>query len=176
MKLDFVEIDEKSRKLLPENVYEYIRNFDPEGLIRVAEIDPAFADGESLSREYDIPYEMELNCLAIEGKRGDVRRYAALVVPYGKRANMNAKVRNPLGVKDVGFADLDYVKEVSGMECGSITPIGLPADWLILIDEKILQQEYVIVGGGLKISKLLLPASLFMKMANVIVVEGLAKD
>lgn len=106
MKLEFKKIEE-NKDLLPDIVYAYIKAFDKEGLIKAAKIDPAFADGESLSREYDIPYEMELNCLIVEGQRGENRKYAALVVPYGKRANMNAKVRGPLDAKKVSFADLN---------------------------------------------------------------------
>ena len=175
MKLEFKEIAE-NKDLLPIQVYEIIRDFDREGLVKAAKIDPAFADGESLSREYEVPYEMELNCLIVEGQRGDTVKYAALVVPYGKRANMNAKVRTPLDVKKVSFADLNYVCEVTGMEYGSITPVGLPEGFMILIDESIFLQKEVIVGSGKANGKLLLPSDLFKKMDNCIVVEGLAKE
>lgn len=70
MKLEFQSIEER-KDLLPEKVYEYIKAFDTKGCIRISEIDPAFADGESLSREYDVPYEMELNCLVVEGQRAN---------------------------------------------------------------------------------------------------------
>ena len=175
MKLEFKDIEE-NKELLPDAVYEYIVSHGYSSDMKVAEIDPAFADGEALSREYDIPYEMELNCLVIEGRRGDEARYAALVLPYGKRANMNAKVRGPLDVKKVSFADLEYVKKVSGMEYGSITPIGLPEDFMILVDSEVLKQEKVIVGGGLVCSKLLLHPKLFADMSNCVIVEGLAKE
>lgn len=175
MKIEFGEIA-KNKQLIPDKVYEYIGSFDVGKEIKVVEINPQYADGESLHNAYDVPYEMELNCLIVEGKRNGISKYAALVVPYGKRANMNAKVRKPLDAKDVSFADLSYVTEVTGMEYGAITPIGLPSDWLILIDEQILNQEYVIVGGGLAKSKMMLPSRLFGKMENCIVVEGLAKD
>ena len=175
MKLEFQNIEER-KDLLPEKVLNYIREFDPQGQIRVSEIDPAFADGESLSREYDVPYEMELNCLVVEGQRGEHIRHAALVVPYGRRANMNAKVRNPLDVKKVSFADLNYVCEVTGMEYGSITPVGLPKDFMILVDSEVLKQKEVIVGSGKVNGKLLLPSELFRQMGNCIIVEGLAKE
>ena len=176
MKLDFRQVNEETRELFPEKVYEFIRSFDKQEKIKVAEIDPQFADGESLSREYDIPREMELNCLVIEGKRGEIIRHAALIVPFGKRSNMNAKVRNPLDAKEVKFADLNYVTEMTGMEYGSITPIGLPDDWKVLIDASVFDQEFVVVGGGLVKSKLMLPPCLFKGMPNCIAVEGLAKE
>ncbi len=134
MKLEFGKIEER-KDLLPKTVYDYIKNHGYEDRIKVAQIDPAFADGESLSREYGVPYEKELNCLVVEGIRGEESKFAALVVPYGKRANMNAKVRNPLDAKKVSFADLNRVCEECETEYGSITPIGLPEHYMILVDE-----------------------------------------
>ena len=62
------------------------------------------------------------------------------------------------------------------MEYGSITPIGLPEHYLILVDEEVMKQEEVIVGGGLVNSKLLVPSKLFREMKNCHLIEGLAKD
>jgi len=173
MKLEFTEI-EKNPGLLPDSVYAYIQKnrFN----IQVAEINPTYADGESLHQQYDVPYEMELNCLVVEGRRNEDVHYAAVVVPYGKKASMNAKVRTPLNAKKVSFADLDYVTEKTGMEYGSITPVGLPEDWMILLDSSVLNQESVIVGSGKANGKLMLPSVLFTKMPNCILVDGLAKD
>ena len=149
MKLEFGKIEER-KDLLPKTVYDYIKNHGYEDQIKVAEIDLAFADGESLSREYG--------------------------VPYGKRANMNAKVRNPLDAKKVSFADLNQVCEECQMEYGSITPIGLPEHYMILVDEEVMKQEEIIVGGGLANSKLLVPSKLFREMKNCLLIEGLAKE
>ena len=176
MKLEFRKVSEEVRELLPGPVYAHIMNSPQRDLYEAAEIDPAFADGESLHREYGVAYEEEVNCLVVEASRGETVRYAALVVPYGRRASMNAKVRGPLDAKKVVFADLGKVCEMTGMEYGSITPVGLPEDWTILIDPSVLLQEKVIVGGGLAKSKLRLPSVLFEKMLNCIIVEGLAKE
>lgn len=34
------------------------------------------------------------------------------------------------------------------MEYGGITPIGLPADWPLLIDSAVVDLPYVLVGSG----------------------------
>lgn len=175
MKLDLKTIEE-NKDLIPESVCACIEKLDPLKKTRVAKIDPAFADGASLSREYDIPYEQELNCLVIEGQRGEEKRYAAAIVPYGKRVNMNAKVRGPLDAKKISFADLDYVLEKTGMEYGSITPLGLPEDWLILIDESVFAEEEVVIGGGRVNAKLVLPSALLKELPNVQIIEGLVKE
>ena len=175
MKLEFRDIHEND-ELLPESVSQFLMPYTDRYTIQTAEIDPAFADGANMHEQYGVAYEEELNCLVVEGSRNDTKKYAALVVPYGKRANMNAKVRNTLDAKKVSFADLNYVTAETGMEYGSITPLGLPEDWLVLIDAEVMKQENVIVGGGLAKSKLRLPSALFNEMSNVRIIEGLAKE
>ena len=176
MKLEFGEINEETKELLPERVYAFVRGFDTDHLIRVAEIDPAYADGEALSRVYGTVYEAGLNCLVVEGQREGKTKYAAVVIPCGKRAALNAAVRRLLDVRKVSVADLDYVVQVTGMEYGSITPIGLPEDWMILMDDSVLRHEEVIIGGGKVCSKITLPSKLFRDMKNVVIMEGLAKE
>ncbi len=175
MKLNFSDARE-NEELLPKKVMKFICDLDKDKKIKVAQIEPEYADGEALHDRYDVPYEMELNCLIVKASRGETVKYAAVVVPYGKGANMNSKVRNPLDVKEVRLADLDYVTKKTGMEYGSITPIGLPEDWQILVDASILKQENVIIGGGKVISKIMMPSRLFCEMKNCTIVEGLAKD
>ncbi|MBF8970020.1 YbaK/EbsC family protein [Streptococcus sp. NLN76] len=175
MNLDFKQASE-GKELLPTSVWESIVNLNATQEIQVAEINPDFADGESLNREYGVPFEQEANCLVLEGKRGDEKKYAALLIPYGKKANTNATVKRPLDVAKVGFAPLDFILEQTGMEFGAITPIGLPETWSILIDQQILEQDSIIVGGGLVQSKLLVPTKLLTQLPNVQVIEGLAKD
>ena len=176
MKLEFREINEETKGLLPDKVYTFARDFDSDHRIRVAEIDPAYADGESLSRVYGTVYEAGLNCLVVEGERSGRTKYAAVVIPCGKRAALNAAVRRTLDVRKVSFADLDYVVQATGMEYGSITPIGLPEDWTVLMDDSVFQHEQVIIGGGRVCSKITLPSEMFRKMKNAIVMEGLAKE
>ncbi|MCR5300359.1 MAG: hypothetical protein K6D92_05650 [Erysipelotrichaceae bacterium] len=175
MPIVFQNID-AARDLLPESVYRCLKTVDPEGTARVGEIDPACADGESLHQVYGVPYEKELNCLVVAGSRGDETNYAALLVPYGKRASMNSVVRTPLNAKKVVFADLEYVIQETGMEFGSITPVGLPEGWKILAEETILEQETVIIGGGKVCSKLEIPTSLLKKLPGFVAVKGLAKE
>ncbi len=61
----------------------------------------------------------------------------------------------------VSVAPLDFVLEKTNIEYGSITPIGLPSDWNILVDPLIKEQTNIIIGGGLVNSKISLPISIF---------------
>ena len=43
------------------------------------------------------------------------------------------------------------------MEYGGITPVGLPAGWPVLVDDAVPRQPWVVVGSGIRGSKLALP-------------------
>jgi prolyl-tRNA editing enzyme YbaK/EbsC (Cys-tRNA(Pro) deacylase) len=62
------------------------------------------------------------------------------------------------------------------MEYGSITVIGLPSTWPILIDSKLTQVELLIVGGGLVKSKMRLPGKMLEQLPNAIIIENLGKS
>ncbi|AWN19021.1 YbaK/EbsC family protein [Streptococcus sobrinus] len=175
MNLDFQPLEGREDLVAPA-VAEFVQKQGLSQTVKVARINPDFADGELLSKEYDIPYKMEVNCLVVEGSRGEDKKYAALLVPYGKRAKTNATVKRPLDASKIHFADLEVVLEMTGMEFGSITPLGLPDDWKILVDSSLLEQEKLVIGGGLVTSKLLLPAEVLVSLAQAEVIEGLAKD
>lgn len=38
-------------------------------------------------------------------------------------------------------------------------PVGLPADWPILVDERVAAAEAVVIGGGVRGAKLLVPGA-----------------
>jgi prolyl-tRNA editing enzyme YbaK/EbsC (Cys-tRNA(Pro) deacylase) len=50
---------------------------------------------------------------------------------------------------------MDTAVSLTGMEYGGITPVGLPADWPILVDQHVIDQERVVIGSGIRGSKLL---------------------
>jgi prolyl-tRNA editing enzyme YbaK/EbsC (Cys-tRNA(Pro) deacylase) len=68
----------------------------------------------------------------------------------------------------------EVTKEMTGMELGGVTPIGLPATLPLWIDSRVMQCEKIILGGGNRSSKLLLPPQGLLKLPNSEVVEGLA--
>ncbi len=45
------------------------------------------------------------------------------------------------------------------MEYGGITPIGVPEGWPMLVDEAVAAQQWIIIGSGIRGSKLLIPGS-----------------
>ena len=55
---------------------------------------------------------------------------------------------------------MDLAVAETGMEYGGITPIGLPPAWPLLVDGAVVATPEVIVGSGLRRSKLALPGCL----------------
>lgn len=127
----------------------------------VAVIDPTLADTESFCEAYDVAMEASANCVIVAGRRGQVTTMAAVMVLASDRADINKTVRHHLDVRKISFAHRDEAVALSGMEFGGITPIGLPGDWPVLIDAGVAAAAAVVIGSGLRSSKLLVdPADL----------------
>jgi prolyl-tRNA editing enzyme YbaK/EbsC (Cys-tRNA(Pro) deacylase) len=143
--------------------------------VGVAEIDPALSDTAAFCERYGTGPETAANCVIVEAKRGEERKMAACVILATTRADVNGIVRSFLDAKKVSFAQMEKAVAESKMEFGAITPIGLPADWPILIDKAVADSKYVIVGSGVRGSKLAVPGSFLASLPNAHVMEGLGQ-
>ena len=76
------------------------------------------------------------------------------------RADVNGMVRRELDVRKASFAPRDVAVAETGMEYGGITPIGLPAGWPVLVDAAVAATAQVVIGSGVRRSKLVLPGAL----------------
>jgi prolyl-tRNA editing enzyme YbaK/EbsC (Cys-tRNA(Pro) deacylase) len=142
--------------------------------LRVARIDPDLADTAGFCERYDVLLEDSANCVLIVGRRGDTVSYAACVVLATTRADVNGVVRRRLGAKKASFAAIEDAVMLSGMEYGGITPIGLPDGWPVLVDRAVLDRDTVVIGSGLRRSKIALPASALADLPSAEVIDGLA--
>ncbi|HQG17985.1 MAG TPA: YbaK/EbsC family protein [Ornithinibacter sp.] len=122
----------------------------------VAPIDASLADTASFCEAYDVSLAASANCVIVAGRRGDVTTYAAVMVLATHRADVNGVVRRHLGARKISFAPHEDAVGLTGMEFGGITPVGLPGGWPILVDEAVVAAGEVVVGSGLRRSKLLL--------------------
>jgi prolyl-tRNA editing enzyme YbaK/EbsC (Cys-tRNA(Pro) deacylase) len=59
------------------------------------------------------------------------------------------------------------------MQYGGITPVGLPAQWPVLIDAAVAKTESVVIGSGIRGSKLRLPGRLLAELPGAQVLDGL---
>jgi prolyl-tRNA editing enzyme YbaK/EbsC (Cys-tRNA(Pro) deacylase) len=123
----------------------------------VAEIDPELADTAAFCDRYGVPLDASANCVVVAAKRGGEVAYAACMVLATGRADVNGVVRKHLGARKVSFAPMADATSLTGMEYGGITPVGLPEDWPILVDEAVAAAPHAVIGSGLRRSKLVLP-------------------
>lgn len=123
--------------------------------VLVAEIDPEVADTAAFCERYGIAMADGANCVVIEGKRGDTVRHAVCMIRATDRIDVNGAVRRILDAKKASFAPMDTATAATGMEYGGITPVGVPAEWLLLVDEAVAASGPLIIGSGLRRSKLL---------------------
>lgn len=143
--------------------------------VYVAPIDPTLSDTKVFCEQYQVEMGQAANCVIIEAKRGESRQFAACVVLATTRADVNGVVRKILDARKASFAPMEEAVTQSGMEFGAITPIGLPSDWPILIDRAVADSALVIVGSGIRASKIALPGHILAALPNAQVIDSLGK-
>jgi len=140
----------------------------------VAEIDPSFSDTATFCAHYEITLAQCANCVILKGKDRTATKLAACMVLGSMRLDVNGAVKSTLAVKKVSFALAGDAVEQSHMEPGAITSIGLPPTWEILVDEHVIATEWVVIGSGLRKSKLIVPGNFFMHLPHARVVSSMA--
>jgi prolyl-tRNA editing enzyme YbaK/EbsC (Cys-tRNA(Pro) deacylase) len=143
--------------------------------VGVVEIDPELSDTARNQEAYDLPPETLANCVVVAGKREGVEKVAACMVLATARADVNNVVRRRLDVRKATFLGRDDAVERTGMEYGGITPIGLPDDWRVLVDADVAAAPVLVIGSGVRRSKLLLPGSVLAALPTAEIVESLGR-
>ncbi len=144
--------------------------------IFVAEIDPNLADTAEFCEAYEIKPEESANTIVVQAKRADRKWFALCNILATTRADINKTVRKHLDAKGVSFAPMEMATELTQMEYGGIGPIGAPIDWPFLIDSRVLEQEYVVIGSGLRSSKIAISGKLMATLSNAVVLEHMAVE
>ncbi|MDQ6658340.1 MAG: hypothetical protein M3Z00_08970 [Actinomycetota bacterium] len=144
------------------------------GAAWVAAIDGSVSDTAAFCARYHVPMEVSANCVVVSGKRSGEERWGAVLVLANTRADINGLVRRRLDVRKISFAPMQEATGRTGMEHGGITPIGLPAGWPILIDEAVTTAGPVVIGSGIRGSKIIVDGAALATLAGAEVVAGLA--
>jgi len=141
----------------------------------VLECDPELADTAAFVAAYGVPAERSANTILVASK-GAEPTYVACVLLATTSLDVNNVVRHEMGVRKASFARADPVRELTGMEIGGGTPFGLPAGLPILVDARVMQPEWIVLGGGNRSSKLRLTPDALRALPSIRVVEGLAVE
>lgn len=120
----------------------------------VAQIDPELADTAAFCERYGVGLEESANCVIVEGRRGETTTLAAVMVLATDRADVNKTIRKHLGARKASFAPMETATSLSGMEYGGITPIGLPTEWPIIVDDAVAAGGWLVIGSGIRGSKI----------------------
>ena len=160
--------------LVAPPVWQAIETLGLQDAVGVVEIDPAQSDTAATQQTYGLDATTLANCVVVAGRREGQERVAACVVLASTRVDVNTVVRQRLDVRKSSFLPMERAVEETGMEYGGITPIGLPAAWPVLIDGRVAAAPAVIIGSGIRRSKLIVPGALLAQLPGSEVIEGLA--
>ena len=163
--LDWVPATDNPGLLAPP-VASFLDSWALAGEVLVAAIDPELADTAEFCDRYQVPLDASANCVVIEGRRGEVTRRAACLVLATHRADVNGVVRRRLDARKASFAAMEQAVADTAMEYGGITPLGLPSDWPILVDDAVINVELAVIGSGVRRSKLALPGRLLAELPS----------
>lgn len=134
---------------------------------------PEVADTARFCEVHGVRPEESANCVVVTGRRGERTTLAGCVVLAHTRLDVNRLVRRHLDVRKASFAPMDTAVERTGMEYGGISPVGLPADWPLMVDSAVVEAPWVVVGSGRRRGKLLMPGKALAALPSAVVLEGL---
>ncbi len=147
----------------------------PADQVGVSEIDPALADTAAFCEKYEVALTESANCVVVAGRREGQTRMAACMILATTRADVNGLVKRELDVRKASFASMDTAVELTGMEYGGITPLGLPADWPVFVDAAVAAAPWVVIGSGVRRSKLTLPGAALTRLPAARVLADLGR-
>ena len=124
---------------------------------------PEWADTAEFCANYAIPFDEACNTIVVALKRTP-REYVACLVRADTRLDVNRGVAREVGFKRLSFAGMEETAELTGMEIGGVTLVGLPPEIPILIDDRVMEKATVIVGGGNRTSKIRLRPDELLKL------------
>ena len=160
--------------LLAAPVAAALSGWEHAGSVLLVDTDPANADTAVFGEVYAVAPDLSANCVVVAGRRGETTTMAACVVLASSRADVNGVVRRRLDARKASFAAMDVAVQLTGMEYGGITPIGLPPQWPVLIDAAVAGTPWVVIGSGRRRGKLIVPGKVLAELPAAEVVTGLA--
>ncbi|MGY0022400.1 YbaK/EbsC family protein [Streptomyces sp. YJ-C3] len=174
---DVVRPAPEALDLLTRPVADAVRHWSgtvpAQDLIHV-DTDPEWADTATFVEHYGPELlASSANCVVVAGKRGGETTLAACLVLSATKVDVNGAVRRQLGARKASFASMDTATGETGMEYGGITPIGLPADWPVLVDAAVVDLPHVLIGSGTRRGKLIVPGKALAELPGAVVLDGL---
>ena len=128
------------------------------------------ADTAEFCAHYGISPDEACNALLVVLKTTP-RSYVACLVRADTRLDVNRKLADITGVKRMSFASGEDTVALTGQQIGGVSVAGLPAGIPLYIDERVMDRERVIIGGGNRTSKARLAPAELLKLPNASVAD-----
>ncbi len=140
----------------------------------IVECDPDLADTAAFCDAYGYAPEDSANAIVVAGK-SDPPMFVMCLVLANCRLDVNKVVRKRMGVRKASFASADQTVELTAMQIGGVTPFGTSTELPLWIDAAVMEREQLIIGGGSRDRKLLVPPATLAGHPGAEVVDGLAR-
>ena len=137
-------------------------------------IDPDFADTAAFCEKYGVPLDHSGNTIIVASKK-EPKQFCACLVLATTRLDVNHAVRRLMEVSRVSFATAEETAALTGMMIGGVTLLALPPGLPIYVDERIMELDYVILGGGSRSSKIKIAPDALRGLPDLSVVPGLGQ-
>lgn len=127
--------------------------------------EPHLADTAEFCAHYGIAPEEACNTILVALKTTP-RQYVACLVRSDTKLDVNHRVSKIVGFKRLSFASGEETAELTGQLIGGVTLFGLPDGMPVYIDQKVMERERVILGGGNRSSKIRMAPQELLKLPN----------
>ena len=137
------------------------------------ECDPELADTAAFCDHYGYPLNQSANTIVVASRKPEGHN-AVCVVLATTRLDVNKKVRSLLEVRKLSFAPPELTMELTGMLIGGVTPLALPEGLPIWVDSRVMEHDWVILGGGSRSLKVKVDPRVLETLPAAEVIEDLA--
>ena len=145
------------------------RHLDTLGLsYQVLDCNPEWADTDLFCANYNIPRQNAANTILVASK-SEPKQYSACLVLATTKLDVNHAVSRLMGIKRLSFASADETQAITGQLIGGVTVFALPDSIPLYVDARIMDAEYVIVGGGNRSTKIRLSPRELERIPGVVV-------
>lgn len=155
-------------KQLGDHIPTHVRQQIAHLSLKAFLVDAAASDTDVFSERYGYPLEKCANTLILKYKKHGAETYAAAVCTGARRLDVNGAVKRLLEAQRISFARMETSTQLTGMVPGGMTVFGLPASWPILIDNAVLHQPVLVMGGGSREVKLLVPSPVLAALPHAL--------
>jgi prolyl-tRNA editing enzyme YbaK/EbsC (Cys-tRNA(Pro) deacylase) len=131
-------------------------------------IDAQFADTAAFCEKYGYAPERTANTIIVASRK-DPKQYCACTVLSHTRLDVNKKVTRLLGVSKASFANAEEMHALTGMQIGGVTPFSLPEGLPFFVDSRVMEPDWVIIGGGGRSLKIRISPQAFLMVGAQVV-------